>query len=117
MSNKKVDADINFGNIKFVSVKSNLIVTISDSLILHTENGEGIELRVDIRADLESVPERYREVFLNILTSKYLNKVSFSDNPFSACQQEKKKHWWQFWKNDYFLKKIELVGNYDNNTR
>jgi hypothetical protein len=99
---KKVDSDINFGNTKFVSVKSNLIVEMNDKFVLYTDDG-GCELDVKITADLESVPEKYREVFLNILTSKYLNKVSFSDNPFSVCKEQKRIKWYEFWKPKYFL--------------
>jgi hypothetical protein len=38
------------------------------------------------------------EVFVNMLTSKYLGVASFGDNPFSHCEPTTKKHWWQFWK-------------------
>lgn len=87
---REVSADINFGNIEFVSVKSNLIVRIEESFILIAPDG-GHELKVKIMADLETVPEKYREVFLNMLTSKYLNKVNFTANPFSTCLEKKKK--------------------------
>jgi type I restriction-modification system DNA methylase subunit len=44
------------------------------------------------------IPEKYHEVFLNIMTAKYSNKVSFGDNPFSQCLPTPKKRWFQFWK-------------------
>jgi hypothetical protein len=39
-----------------------------------------------------------------MLTSKYLNKVSFGDNQFSECKPPLKRKWWQFWKADIFRK-------------
>ena len=57
-----------------------------------------IELDIKIEADFNTVPEKYHEVFLNIMTAKYNSKVSFGDNPFSKCQPAPKKHWYQFWK-------------------
>jgi hypothetical protein len=33
-----------------------------------------------------------------MLTSKYINKVSFGDNPFSECKPLSKRKWYQFWK-------------------
>jgi hypothetical protein len=94
---KELDEEINFGNINFVSVKSNLIVEIDDNFLLHTEDG-GFELKVKIRADLESVPEKYREVFFNMLTTKYLNKTNFSTNPFSSSYKKRKKPFLAFFK-------------------
>ena len=46
-------------------------------------------------------PEKYHEIFLNVLTSKYLGKVSFGDNPFSECKPMIRRKWWQFWKPKY----------------
>jgi hypothetical protein len=50
---------------------------------------------------LGNIPEKYHEVALNILTAKYLNKVSFGDNPFSECKPIVKRKWWEFWKSKY----------------
>jgi hypothetical protein len=55
-------------------------------------------LSVDIQADFDSIPEEYREVFLNMMSAKYLGVVSFGDNPFSQCLPAPKKRWWQIWK-------------------
>lgn len=89
---RQISADINFGNINFVSVKSNLIVQIEDGFVLMTKDG-GYELKVKIIADLETVPEKYREVFFNMLTTKYLNKTNFTTNPFSSCVEKRKRNW------------------------
>ena len=48
--------------------------------------------------DLNQVDEKYHEVFVNMLTSKYLGVASFGDNPFSKCEPPSKKKWWQIWK-------------------
>lgn len=84
-------------NADTVSVKASKIVQINEYFSLMTTNGV-IDLRVDISADFENIPEEYHEVLLNMLTSKYLNKVSFGHNPFSKCSPPQKKKWYQFWK-------------------
>jgi hypothetical protein len=70
---------------------------LHETFSLTTEDGV-INLDVKINADFQNIPKKYHEVFLNILTSKYLNKVSFSDNPFSECKKNESKKWWGFWK-------------------
>lgn len=57
-----------------------------------------INLEVQIIANFENIPEKYHEVFINMMTTKYYGRVSFGDNPFSQCLPPKKKKWWQFWK-------------------
>ena len=36
--------------------------------------------------------------YLFMLSVKYLNRVSFGDNPFSQCLPAPKRRWYQFWK-------------------
>jgi hypothetical protein len=55
-------------------------------------------LSVEISADFDTIPEEYQEVFLNMMSAKYLSRVSFGDNPFSQCQPAPKRKWYQFWK-------------------
>jgi hypothetical protein len=95
-----IDGDINVGGSDYITVKSSNVVRLQEHFTLYTENGP-IDLKVDISADFISIPQDYQEVFLNMLTSKYLNKVSFTENPFSQCEQNKKRRWWQFWKSKY----------------
>lgn len=78
-----------------VSVKSSTVINLSEYLTLTTEEGT-FDLKVDISADFEKIPHKYHEVFLNMLTAKYLNKASFSDNPFSFCKLAKRRKWWNF---------------------
>jgi len=73
------------------------LYTISNIISLK-DNGEFIDLNVKIEVDLSQVDEKYHEVFVNILTSKYLGVASFGDNPFSKCEPSGKNKWWQFWK-------------------
>jgi hypothetical protein len=80
------------------TVQSTQIVELRESLVLKTTEENAISLDVKITADLNSVPSKYHEVFLNMLTSKYYGRVSFGDNPFSQCIPPKKKKWYQFWK-------------------
>jgi uncharacterized protein YutE (UPF0331/DUF86 family) len=88
--------DVNLGADVF-NIKSSTVVKLSEYLSLVTVNG-AIDLKVDITADFEKIPKEYHEVLLNMLTSKYINKVSFGDNPFSKCLPPKRKHWYQFWR-------------------
>lgn len=88
----------------YLYVQSSLVVKLDQNLLLLTPDGN-IEVRMEIVTDLKDVPEKYREVVLNMITSKYLNKVSFSDNPFSLCKELPKTYWWEFWKWNVFVRK------------
>jgi hypothetical protein len=101
MKENKNEIHLGFGS--HLNVQTSQLVSINESLVLVTVNGtEGpIELNVKIEADFNTIPEQYHEVFLNMLTSKYSNKASFGDNPFSVCQPKPKRKWYQFWKAKY----------------
>jgi hypothetical protein len=98
MKENKNEIHLGFGS--HLNVQTSQLVSINESLVLVTVNGtEGhVELNVKIEADFNTIPEKYHEVFLNIMTAKYSNKVSFGDNPFSQCLPTPKRRWWQFWK-------------------
>ena len=85
-----------------ISVKTSTVVRLSEHFTLMTLEGP-VDLKVDITADFADIPEKYHEVMLNVLTSKYTNKVSFGHNPFSQCNPPVKRKWWQFWKSKYFI--------------
>lgn len=107
MSKEEDDDLTGLFNVKpadYLYVQSSLVVKLDQNLLLLTPDGN-IEVRMEIVTDLKDVPEKYREVVLNMITSKYLNKVSFSDNPFSACREIPKTYWWEFWKWDIFVLK------------
>lgn len=97
-----MNSDYNLGD-KYVSVKTATIVKLSEVFIVQTLDGP-IALEVEIKADFQHIPKKYHEVFINVLTSKYANKVSFGDNPFSECKPIVRRKWWQFWKSKYFMK-------------
>jgi hypothetical protein len=84
-------------NADTIHVKVSTIVRLTEHFTLMTTDGVH-DLSVDISADLGNIPKEYHEVFMNVLTSKYLNKVSFGHNPFSLCKPPRKKRWWEFWK-------------------
>ena len=67
----------------FVNVSTSTIVRMQEHFTLVTTD-KTLDLLVDVTADLKDIPEEYHEVFLNMLTAKYLNKVSFGDNPFGC---------------------------------
>lgn len=91
--------EFNLGN-DYVTVKASSIVTLNEHLILYTTEGP-LDLKVNITADFDTIPKKYQEVCLNMLTSKYVNKVSFGDNPFSQCKPLPKRKWYQFWKSKH----------------
>lgn len=95
------EREINYGT-GFIDIKSATIVKLNELFVVHGEDGP-IELRVEITADFNTIDEKYHEIFLNVLSSKYLNRVSFGDNPFSDCKPMKKRKWYQFWKTKYFI--------------
>jgi hypothetical protein len=87
-----------------ISVKSSTIVKLNEQFSVYTMDGP-IDFRTEIVCDFANIPEKYHEVCLNVLTSKYSNKVSFGRNPFSECKPIVKRKWWQFWKSEYFESK------------
>ena len=72
-----------------IQVKSATQVRIVNHLSLATPQ-ETLDIKVVITTDFEDIDPKYHEILLNMLTSKYLDKVSFGDNPFSACQPKPK---------------------------
>jgi hypothetical protein len=97
MNMNKKETEINLGGGYNLDLRSSRIVSTKQTLYLSTAQGS-IPLNVDISCDFDSIPKEYHEVFLNIFSAKYLNRVSFGDNPFSQCLPAPTKRWWQFWK-------------------
>ena len=94
----KKENDIYLGGGSNINVKKASIVTVYNSLKLITPHDGAITLDIKIEADFDTIPEKYHEVFLNMVSAKYIDSVSFGDNPFSQCIPAPKKKWWQFWK-------------------
>ena len=88
--------EISLGN-NYLSIQTSKNVELNEVLSLMTEEG-AYDLEVKVIANFETIPEKYHEVFINMMTVKYYGKVSFGDNPFSQCLPPKKKKWYQFWK-------------------
>jgi len=95
MENK---SEINLGGGTNIVMTTSRLVTCNETLTLITPNDGAIQLDVKIQADFDTVPEKYHEIFLNMLSSKYMKTVSFGDNPFSQCVPTTKRRWYQFWK-------------------
>ncbi len=94
--NKK-ETDLHMGNGYFMNIKTSNNVTLYEAFTID-DDGTPIRLNVQITADFAEIPEKYHEIFFNVLSSKYLNKVTFTDNPFSMCKTNEKRKWYQFWK-------------------
>jgi hypothetical protein len=97
----KKQQEIHFGLGSHLNIQTSHLVSLHETLMLIDGSKEPIELDVKIEADLSTIPEQYHEVFLNMMASKYYNKASFGDNPFSKCLPVVKKRWWKFWKAKY----------------
>ena len=95
--------EFHLGGGDFLNIKSAQLVKLSEQFIVYTEDGP-ISLNVEITADFAEISEKYHEIFFNVLSAKYLNKVSYGDNPFSQCKPVVKKKWYQFWKTKYVEK-------------
>ena len=94
----KKETDIYLGGGSNINIKTASIVSVHNSLKLITPNDGAISLDIKIEADFNTIPEKYHEVFLNMVSAKYVDSVSFGDNPFSLCTPAPKRKWYQFWK-------------------
>jgi hypothetical protein len=90
--------EIFLGQGNTLNLKSIHLVNCHQTLTLITVNEGAVTLNVKIEADFNEIPEKYREVFMNMMTAKYLNTTSFGDNPFSECLPLPKRKWYQFWR-------------------
>ena len=95
---KNKDTEINLGSGNNMEMKSSRLVTTYQVLYLTTPEDGTIPMTVKIEADFDTIPEEYQEVFMNMISVKYLDRVSFGDNPFSQCLPAPKRRWWQIWK-------------------
>jgi hypothetical protein len=96
MKNKESEIFLGAGN--NMTMKSSRLVSTYQTLYLTTPEDGTISMNVKIEADFDSIPEEYQEVFMNMISVKYLNRVSFGDNPFSQCLPAPKRRWYEFWK-------------------
>ena len=94
------NADFHIGDGSYINIKTSSIVKLNEQFIIYSEDGP-ISFTVDVIADFAKIDKRYHEICFNLLSSKYLNKVAFGDNPFSECKPIVKRKWWQFWKSKY----------------
>jgi hypothetical protein len=93
----KKETEVYLGGGNNLNMKSSQLVTLNQILTLVTPKGGAHQLSVKIEADFDTIPIEYHEVFLNMLSAKYLSTVSYGDNPFSQCLPAPTKRWWQFW--------------------
>jgi len=93
----KKETDLHLGNGSFMNIKTSQNVKLYEQFIIYNDEGP-VSLNVEITADFAQIPEKYHEIFFNVISSKYLNKVAFGDNPFSVCKPIEKKKWYQFWR-------------------
>ena len=95
---KNKETEINLGSGNNMEMKSSRMVTTYQVLYLTTPEDGTIPMTIKIEADFDTIPIEYQEVFMNMISVKYLDRVSFGDNPFSQCLPAPKRRWWQIWK-------------------
>ena len=78
-----LDNEIYLGGGCNINIRTASIVSVQNSLKLITPEDGVINLDIKIEADFDTIPKKYHEVFLNMVSSKYIDSVSFGDNPFS----------------------------------
>jgi hypothetical protein len=94
---KKKQQEILIGYGTHLNVQTAQLVTLLDTLTV-IDGNTALELNIKIEADFNTIPEKYHEIFFNVMSSRYYGKTSFSSNPFSECIPAPKKRWWQIWK-------------------
>lgn len=92
--------EFHIGNGHFINIQTSNLIKLEEQFIVYGDDGP-VSLNVEIIADFAEIDEKYHEIFFNVLSSKYLNKVSFGENQFSKCLPVIKRKWWQFWKPRY----------------
>ncbi len=70
------------GDGKDISITQVTEVKLYETLTIYTEEGP-MDIDIKISTNLDNIPDKYHEVFINLLTSKYYGKVTFDNNPFS----------------------------------
>ena len=96
--NKK-QTEIYLGGGANLIMNTSKLVTCHEILTLVIPNrGKTLDLEIKIQADFDTIPKEYHEVFLNMMSAKYLKTTSFGDNPFSQCVPAPKKRWYMFWR-------------------
>ena len=95
---KENKGEIYLGGGNNLVMNTSKLITCYETLTLVTMGDGAIPLEIKIQADFDTIPEKYHEIFLNMISAKYLKTTSFGDNPFSQCQPAPKKRWYQFWK-------------------
>lgn len=89
MTQENGKSHLNLTNCCQYQIKTTKVLTMKDEFTIICDN-EPIVLEVEISADFEKVPEKYREMFLNMMTSKYMNVVTLDNNIYSNTYVEKK---------------------------
>jgi hypothetical protein len=95
---KENKSEIYLGGGANLIMNTSKLVTCYETLTLIVNSKGGIPLEIKIQADFNTIPEEYHEVFLNMMSAKYLKTTSFGDNPFSQCVPAPKKRWYMFWR-------------------
>jgi len=95
---KENKSEIYLGGGNNLVMNTSKLITCYETLTLVTMGDGAIPLEIKIQADFDTIPEKYHEIFLNMISAKYLKTTSFGDNPFSQCIPAPKKRWYQFWK-------------------
>jgi hypothetical protein len=83
---------VQVGDYTQYKVKISSIVEMTEEFTILSDDGE-IKLEVTISADFEEIPEKYREIFINMMTTKYMNRASLTTNLYSQYKPIPQKSW------------------------
>ena len=76
-------SELHIGSGAYMNIQTSAIVKLNEQFIIYTQEDGPVTLNVEVSADFAKIDKKHHEIFFNVLTSKYMNKVSFGDNPFS----------------------------------
>ena len=97
---KDEKGEIHIGAGAHVIVKTSAIVQMKDELKLFIgPKGHVASLEIDIKANFDTIPEKYHQTFISMMTSRYGGVVNILTNTTPFIEPLKStKRWFQFWK-------------------
>lgn len=85
--------DIHLGVGNHLTIKSSYVVQLKDLLVLFDNEGNSIDLDVEIKADLQNIHPKWHQTMIQMMSARYGGVVRCYDNtlkPFKAPPKENK---------------------------
>jgi hypothetical protein len=90
------ELDIHLGVGNHLTIKSSYVIQLKDLLVLFDNEGNSIDLDVEIKADLQNIPPKWHQTMIQMMSARYGGIVRCYDNstkPFKSPPKEN-KNWW-----------------------